>query len=263
MNINQLECLIHQRIENVKDNFCISIHTDEGSIVSNASKKIRAASIVKLPILIETYRQIEKDLLSLERLVYVEKDMMVNGAGIINYLTNSHVYSYENLMELMIIISDNTAANILLDTVGMENVNKLNTLIGCKNTQLERKFMDVQAQESGLDNFISAEDTMLFLKLISNKNTIINDNSRSQIMKMMLNQQFKHKLPKKFILDDQIDIHHKTGELPGLEHDAAIIKYRGKTLHAAVLSSGWENNAIAQEYIADIGSLLVNYLKSG
>ena len=259
MNFTQLEKAINLQISEVRQSLSIAIHTQDGHIHINAAKKRKAASLAKIPILIEAFRLMEKNELTPEKLIFIEKPAMVGGSGVISYLSDSNIQSYRNLLELMIIVSDNTASNLLLDTIGMDNINKLAQRLNCKQTIMKRKFMDKQAQLDGHENHTSAKDMITFLKLISESNDFLTDRSRKQMLAILSNQQFKNKLAKNINEADQIKIYHKSGELQGVEHEAAIYKYREKKAEVAILSEGWTRNGSAQYYIAEIGRLLIEY----
>ncbi len=263
-NVNhaQLEADIRTIISKTIDKFSIFIRTDDGTIAINAYEPRKAASLVKLPILIEAFRQLEADQFRADTLVYIEQDMKVGGAGVINYLTSSNVYSYKNLMELMIIISDNTAANIILDKVEMNQVNVLAKHLKCENTLIQRNFMDTVSQSAGFENYTSASDMCHFLTIIVNRGKTINDNSRSQILEILSNQQLEGKLASYLPFDSDVKLYHKSGELNGIEHDAAIFQYQNRRVEAVVMSEGLENNGIGKRHIADIGKLLIDYITS-
>ncbi|WP_188454723.1 serine hydrolase [Virgibacillus oceani] len=261
MNFNQLKSSIQNLVHDAIDNFSIFIQTKDGTITINAYEPRKAASVIKVPMLIEAFRQIENNIFNPNALVYIEDDMKVGGAGIINYLTNSNVYSYKNLLELMIIVSDNTAANLILDKIGIHNVNGLSSMLECRHTHIGRKFMDQEAQQKGLENYTSAFDMFQYLRLAREPNNIINEDTRKQILTILSHQQLKEKLPYYMIDEDNLNIFHKTGELPGVEHDAAIVNYREKTVYAVILTEGFENNSHGKTSIATIGKYVIDYMK--
>lgn len=261
MNFNQLEMDIQKTTQHVSENLSIFIRTHEGEITINATHQRKSASVAKLFILAEAFRQVERKTFSLDKLVYIEKESIVGGSGIINYLTDTPAYSYRNLLELMIIVSDNTASNVLLDIIGIENVNGFAKHIGCQHSLMERKFMDQDAQINGFENYTSAQDMILLLDLFSESSGFFTESNRHQMLNILSNQQLNDKLPKHIMDDEQVKFFHKTGELPGVEHDVAIIKYADKTIEAAVLSEGWETNGPGQKYITEIGRLLIDYIK--
>lgn len=209
----------------------------------------------------EGYKQIENRRLHPESLVYIDHHMRVGGSGVIRYLSNGYIGSIQNMLELMIIISDNTATNVLLDRLQLDKVNTFLKSVHCKETEVERKLMDEKAKAAGLDNYTSARDMVLLLKLIFEDNHLFSQNSRLHMLKILGNQQFAHKLPLYLEEKHGVKFYHKTGELNGVEHDAAIVECKGRTLYAAVLSEDMHPNAKGQQHIAAIGRLLIEYMK--
>lgn len=262
MNFDQLYTGIHDLIGNVTDKISIFIRTRDGDIKINETRPRKAASVAKLFILTEAFRQSENGILSLDEPAYIEQKSMVGGSGVISYITNLPVFSYRNLLELMMIVSDNTASNILLKKVGMKNINNLVRQIGCSESKIERHFMDSKAQADGHENYTSAHDMVSLLRLFTETNDFITKASQMEIREILLHQQLNDKLPKYQDEDDQVNFYHKTGELQGVEHDVAIIKYKEKTIEAAILTEGWEDNGSGQQYIVAIGRLLSSYIIS-
>ena len=260
MSILHLEKRIRETIKDDRDRFFIAISTDEGTIQLNADQQVRAASVVKVPIMIEAFRQVEAGSVDPDQQIDIDEGSKVGGCGVIKYLTRSNRFTFRNLLELMVIVSDNTAANLVLDKVGMNSVNQLFEQLGCRNTQIERKFMDAEAIEAGRDNYTSASDMVTLLKVIGETNALISQSSRSQMLDILSRQQFRQKLPCYSDPDSGVRFYNKTGEIPGVEHDVAIVQ-RGKArIYAAVLTQGWQNNGMAQQYLAEIGKHLIAYM---
>lgn len=260
MNFLEMKAAIDELLKDTIDHFSIYIQTKDGDISINAYEPKRAASTIKIPILIEAYRQIQSKTIQPDALVYIDNEMRTGGSGILNYLTNSNVYSYKNLLELMIIVSDNTAANIILDKLGSYSVNELATAIGCHHTKLRRKFMVEHSPE--LDNYTSANDMVKFLHLIEDDNDLLSPASRLEIKTILLNQQFNEKIPFFIEHNEKVLIYHKSGELPGIEHDVGFLTYKNKKVYMAVLSENWPNNGIGKDYLAAIGKIVLKYIKS-
>ncbi|GAB3792736.1 serine hydrolase [Virgibacillus kimchii] len=261
MDLKELNERIGQEIKGVDNHFSIYVETEEGSISVNASKKRRAASLIKVPILMEGYRQIQNNELHPDTLVYISKKMRVGGSGVISYLSSGHIGSIQNMLELMIIVSDNTATNVLMDKLHIDKVNALAGSLGCKETLIERNLMDKDAQAAGLDNYTCARDMVLLLKAIYEKNDLFSRKSRNGMLNILANQQFTHKLPLYKQENDGTQFYHKTGELEGVEHDAAILKAGDRILYAAVMSENMYPNAKGQQHISRIGRLLLEYIK--
>ena len=165
------------------------------------------------------------------------------------------------MLELMIIVSDNTATNVLLDKLHIDKVNALIQSIGCTETIVERRLMDREGQAAGLDNYTSAKDMVLLLKSINENNDLFNRQSQLHMLDILGNQQFTYKLPLYGEEKDGVRFFHKTGELEGVEHDAAVMKANGRTIYAAVLAENMYPNAEGQRLISEIGRLLIAYIK--
>ncbi|GAA0606637.1 serine hydrolase [Virgibacillus siamensis] len=262
INFSELTSGISDLLQDSFSNFSIYITTDDGEIKINENVQRKAASLAKVPILLEAFRQIEKNNLQANQTVSIEDNMKVGGSGVITNLTGVKSLPYINLLELMIIVSDNTAANVVLDSVGIESVNQLSETLNCNNTVLQRRFMDAEASLHGNENWTSAADMITFLKMIGETNLLISAECRTSIFRILYQQQFRDKLA--FYLPETSDVHifHKSGELSGTEHEAAIFKFQGKQLYAVVLSEGWENNGDGKKIIAKLGKLLITYIQS-
>lgn len=260
MHFNQLYNKINGLTKDVGDHLSIFIHTPDGDIKYNEGKKQKAASVAKLFILTEAFRQVERGSLNLNETVAIDRNDIVGGSGVIGYLTNPPPLRCHHLLELMMIVSDNTASNILLDKVGMENINVFVKQIGCQQSSINRHFMDTTAQAEGYENYTSAQDMVCLLNLYTKENSYLTEISRQHILTILSHQQLQDKLPKYANENDQVVFFHKTGELQGVEHDVAIIKSNHGMIKAAILTEGWKINGSGQAYIAEIGKLLIRYL---
>ncbi|WP_397538398.1 serine hydrolase [Rummeliibacillus pycnus] len=216
----------------------------------------RAASTIKIPILLASYLYLSS---KIDDIAVIHDRLIVEGAGVIPFLTGKLPFTYRNLMELMIIVSDNTASNALLHANTMEKVNQLMKYIGCEESKIERFFMDENAVIKGLDNSTTAKDMILMLQQIGESNSILNNEQRKDARRILGNQQFEDMLPA-YTFDEEIRYYHKTGGLTGVDHDVAIIEYQDKKIYAAVLTQGWEDGFTGKKCIAEIGKVIADYL---
>lgn len=261
MNLEQLKTSIRGEIHDTQAQYSVLLTSGEGSLAINEQQLRPAASLAKIPILIEACQQIESGRLHPDKLVYIEEEQFVGGSGIISYLTNSHIYSYMNLIELMMIVSDNTAANVLLESLKMEAVNQTIEQLGAKNTIVQRKFMDTKAQQEGLENYTTALDMVTLLKAISEeKNHYISSKSRKFMRSILAKQKLTNKLANFLHPSMPVTIFHKTGELCGIEHDAAILECKEERVYITVLSDHLPSNAEGQHTIAQIGKHAIDYV---
>ncbi|TWT04935.1 serine hydrolase [Planomicrobium sp. CPCC 101079] len=259
MAFTTLKKKIEERLLNVDSNYSMFIETEGQSISINPDKKMRAASVIKLPILIEGYRQIDNGEINAKvGIVWSEKDL-VGGSGVLADLTSVHELSLPDILMLMTIVSDNTASNLAIKHLSIEKINRLSEVLGCTNTILGRQFMDFEAAEKGLDNYTSARDMVLFLKE-AETGKILSEESKQQVKHALSQQQFVANLHGRFDENSEVIIASKSGSLEGVVNDVGIFEYRGMKVYAAVLLDNLPDNHTGQEIIADIGWYVYEYL---
>lgn len=258
MPFQQLVVECQKIINNYRDyQVSVAIVDGEQSFFYKEDQLFRAASTIKIPILLTSYLNLVDQL---DNVATIPEELIVEGAGVIPFLTGKLPFTYRNLMELMIIVSDNTASNALLHHNSMHQVNRFMQKIGCKDSKIERYFMDEVAVRNGLDNYTTAKDMILMLQQIGERGGVLNNSQRSDALRILGNQQFEEMLPA-YTFDEEIHYYHKTGGLIGVDHDVAMINYRQKTLYVAVLTQGWNDGFTGKKCIAEIGKVIVDYLK--
>jgi beta-lactamase class A len=236
------------------NNGLIRIHIEgKESIQINSFIKQRAASTIKLLLAIETFRQIDEGNFALTSVIQRTEKNAVGGAGVLGALPLLVHIKVEELLTLMIIVSDNTATNELISLVGFEKINECAKNIGLKKTVLNRYMMDAAAVKRGMDNYTCASDVIKCLREIYEGN-FLQKSSREKIMRMLELQQFQHKLPAR--IGSAFQVANKTGELRGAEHDSAILIRGKERYYAVVLIDGLSDNEQGRRLIADIGYLL-------
>lgn len=240
---------------------CYLIKSGENQVAFNERIQLRAASIIKLFILAAAYYEEERGSLDLSKQVNIPGPDMAGGSGVISYLSDKQTYTYQQLLELMIIVSDNTATNALIDFIGLDSIQDFIEKIHCKDTTLERKLMDEKAIKLGLENVTTCYDVMLLLDLFTEDNNILPEHRRQQVLATLENQQFNSKLTAFSSYDSDIRTFNKTGELTGAEHDAAIFQTADKLLKAVMLTKGWTNNGKGQQFHQASGAHIYHYLK--
>ncbi|MBF7128997.1 serine hydrolase [Pediococcus pentosaceus] len=196
--------------------------TDSTEEVVSNSKAQRAASNIKLFILITAYQQVNEGKLNLNDKYTLKDSDKVNGTGEIRNMSSVTEISIQDLLEDMMEDSDNTAANIVIRQLGgMNKVNAQIKKIGAKDTKLERMLMDMDALKDGKDNYTSVADLGMVLKKIYNHQMVSTkyDNAMLDILKKNNNHtKLPHDLP------EEATVYNKTGEFDdyGVENDAAI-----------------------------------------
>ncbi|MEW6217720.1 MAG: serine hydrolase, partial [Candidatus Bipolaricaulota bacterium] len=191
-----------------------------------------SASVIKLAIAWEAFREAEAALLHLDETVSIPPGAAVGGTGVLQLLSPRLSLTWRDLVTLMLVVSDNTATNLLIDRLGFDAINATARSLGLTQTVLQRKMMDFAARASGRENYMSAADAARLLAMLAagahrqddassgGQEARLSPDSGKELLAILERQQFNHKLP---ALLPPVRCAHKTGELPGLEHDAGIV----------------------------------------
>ncbi|WP_409291912.1 serine hydrolase [Peribacillus sp. SCS-37] len=236
------------------------IEIDGAAAVWNGGAVMPAASLIKLPIMLAAFRLNEQGRLPLGRRMNIPLSQKAGGAGVLHILSEETSLSVKDLLALMIIVSDNTAANMMIDLIGFHEINKVILEAGMKDTVLSRKMMDWDAINEGRDNFTTAQDIVICLKAFS-EGSYLSQESSAAAMKIMQSQQFIDKLPSGMDLE-KVHAANKTGELPGAEHDCGIFSYGDRRAYAAVLTDRLQKKEDGREAISRIGKVLYQHITS-
>ncbi len=125
------------------------------------------ASAIKIPILMEVFKQAREGKLKLTDMMWVEKSKQVGGSGVLFELGDkTSQLSVRDLCVLMILLSDNTATNMLIDLVGMGNINKTLVSLGLKQTKVQRRMLDQAASVRGDENLSSPAEAARIMELL-------------------------------------------------------------------------------------------------
>ena len=231
---------IEKIISQVKGNVCINFYdlNKNNGFSINGDKKVLSASMIKLLILAELMKKDSENKFSLSDSIMIANFMKTGGDGVLKELNIGHHFTLKELATLMIIISDNQATNILIDFLGMENINLLGKELGLKESFLGRKMMDTEARKNGYDNYTCADDISLLLKLIYQEK-LINKEASQLMLDILLRQQQGERLQR--YLPSDIKIAHKCGDLDDLENDGGIIWIGDRIYILVVLTSRMSN----------------------
>lgn len=231
---------IEKIISQVDGKVCINFYdlNKNNGFSINGNEKVLSASMIKLLILAKLMKKNSENKFSLSNTIMIANSMKTGGDGILKELNAGHHFTLKELANLMIIVSDNQATNILIDLLGMENINLLGKELGLKESFLGRKMMDTEARKNGYDNYTSADDISLLLKLIYQEK-LINKEASQLMLEILLKQQQGERLQR--YLPTDIKIAHKCGDLDNLENDGGIIWFEDKVYILVVLTSGMSN----------------------
>ncbi|WP_163380049.1 serine hydrolase [Cyclobacterium sp. SYSU L10401] len=228
----------------------LQVQNETGDILfqQNSDKSIPSASIIKIPILIALMEKVENEAVNLDSLYTLQASDKVGGAGEMQHLPEGSRLTFRYLAEEMIRISDNTATNILIRTIGMDYIQQWLSKHGYKATQLNRFMMDFKAIEAGRQNYTSPKEINEILLNLWN-GAWLKEASKEEIMHWLKGCADNSTIPSRLPTDTIVA--HKTGTLDYVRGDAGLI-LGDKPL---ILSVFVENFQSMEEAEAAIGKI--------
>lgn len=180
----------------------------------------QAASVIKIPVMIELFRRFEEGSLKKEDLVPINPEDKLPPCGALTFLHNGIQVTLLDICTLMIVYSDNTATNILIRLLGIDQINQTLKELNCEVTRLNRFLFDEESSAKGIQNYISPIEISHLLELMYQR-VLISPAASDEMLSILKNQQINSKLP--FFITDSTKIAHKTGEDDGITHDVGIV----------------------------------------
>jgi beta-lactamase class A len=235
-------------------------------LLINPDENFHAASTMKVPVMMEIFRQAAAGKLSLDARIPIKNDFTSIVDGSHYSLTadgdsESSLYgrvgqteTIRELLRLMITVSSNLAANLLIERVTPERVMDFMHSIGANNIRVLRGVEDGKAFEKGLNNTTTARDLMIILRRIAERRAI-SEKASDEMIKIMLDQKFNEGIPAG--LPKDVRVSHKTGSITKINHDAAIVYPPDRKPYVlVVLTRGIEDEKLAHKLIADVSRLV-------
>jgi beta-lactamase class A len=168
--------------------------------------------------------------------------------------------SIAELINLMIAESDNTAANMLIDRMGMGYLNDSFQRLGLKDTNICRKMMDFVSRRLGKENFTTASDISLLLERIY-QGRLINKGYSGMCLAYLKKQKIRDRIPRE--LPAETEIAHKTGLERGICHDAGIVFTPAGNFLICVLTKHRQKTArTAKDFIAQLALKTYYYYRA-
>lgn len=230
---------------------------DTNSYVSIDSNKIYpAASIIKLPVLIQLYKSVEAEQFGLSDSMFLTEYYRSPGSGNMQYHQAGRQYSIYDLAKVMIQDSDNTATNMLMAKIGsMNDINAALKSWGIKHTHVQTWLPDLTGT-----NYTTAEDMAQMLYNISeDTNSFLNVNSQSDIINIM--GKVKNTSLIKAGLPEGVDFIHKTGDIGTMLGDAGIVYLpSGQRYIVVILAKRPHNDVNGRLYIQEASKIIYNYM---
>jgi len=237
---------------------CVAIkHLATGETFFHRPQEVvPTASLIKFPVMIEYYRQVDAGKLSGDRMVTLTQEDKVPGSGILtDHFANSSVLPLETINHLMIAFSDNTATNLVLDQIGIANVAKNMQQLGLPETQIHSKVFrrdtsiaQDRSQKYGLGSTTAADMLSLLEQLHARK--LVSPEASERMLAHLLSCDDKTKLLR--FLPKEIKGYHKTGAVNESRTDAGLFETPSGWIAMVCLTSENQDKSWGDSNAAEI-----------
>jgi len=237
------------------------------SLLVSAGKRFHAASTMKVPVMIQVFRDRDAGTLSLDDSLLVHDSFrsIVDGSPFaVDKSDDSDSTLYElmgrrvpvrQLLELMEIVSSNLATNLLIERVGAARANATAHALGADSILVLRGVEDGLAYRAGRNNTTTARDLGVLLAAVA-QNRAASPAACAEMLAILARQHFKEGIPAGVPPD--ATVYHKTGWIGQVVyHDAAIVQRGDRRRYVlVVLTGGIQQDTVAYDLVADVSRLV-------
>jgi beta-lactamase class A len=227
----------------------------------NGDHYFHAASTMKLAVLLGVFRQIERGELSLDSPVHVrnrftsivnQEPFMLDLARDADPDVYGHLGKTLTVRELaywMITKSSNLATNLLVDVVGIDNIQHALDELDIDGVRILRGVEDGAAFQAGLNNEVTANGLLKLLRSLADHKAY-SDSASEEMLKIMLDQQYRGGIPAG--LPKAARVAHKTGNISTVHHDAGIVYLADREPYVLVILTQFKAEAGRGTAVADV-----------
>ena len=248
---------VEQQLDGVLGVAILDLNSGQ-QILIRADEIFPQASSIKIAVLAELYHQAQQSAHGAsgkatlnDRYVLRAADIVPDSAILGGLTPGVSSLTNRDLATIMVAVSDNSATNVLIDRVGMDNVVRLTDSLGLAHTQLRRKMMDLQAAAQGRENISTPREMMELLEQLHSGKVI-----GAPLLDDFFNILATHKdswIPRD--LPEGLKIANKPGELEGVRNDSGIVFLKNRPYVICVMTTYLANERAGEEAIARISRL--------
>jgi beta-lactamase class A len=232
-----------------------------GHVVSAGEDTVfPSASLIKLPILCAAFQAVHEGKLSLSTPYTLIRADRHGGSGVLKMAPLGTVYTNRELLELMIVNSDNTATAIMVRQLGIDYLQQAFVKLGLQDTEIHEDGFRLTPHRVADDNMTSPRDMALLLEKIYQRQLVSADAS-DQMLDILKHQHLRDRLPRFLPIGWQIA--HKTGLLRKACHDVGIVFTPQGDYMICVLTAHDQTYKMAKRFIASMGRITFDCYQGG
>jgi beta-lactamase class A len=247
----KLEATVHDADAQLDGVMGVAIEdlTTGDHVFLRADEVFAQASSIKITVLAELYRQAQQGKLKLTDLYTVQASDLVPDSDIMGGLTPGVTrITLRDLATMMVAVSDNSATNVLIDRVGMDNVIAMLDSLNLPHTRLRRKMMDLEAAKHGRENISTPREMMTLLADIY-QGKVLNKEMTADFFKVLSTNKSSW-IPRDLPAD--VKIANKPGALEGVRNDSGIVFVEGRPYVICVMTTFLRNERDGEGAISKI-----------
>jgi beta-lactamase class A len=206
------------------------------------------ASTIKIAIVYELFKQAEAGKIHLDQVITLDRAKAVGGGGVLSQM-GTPALSVSDYAALMVMLSDNTATNVLIDLLGMENVTKRMAALGLTETKLRRHMMDAAAARRGDENVSTPDELVRLLETMVTSH----EDKAIALLKKPKTSNIRHGLP------PGVETADKPGELEGVRVDAGIVYAKNRPFVLCVMTTYLKSEAEGDGAIQEVTRAAYDY----
>jgi beta-lactamase class A len=242
------------------------------AIFINDREMFHAASTMKVPVLIEAFKQIDEGKFKLSDSIKVYnhfKSIVDSSTYHLDSTDDSYqkLYHYigkkrsiHDLLLHMIINSSNLAADIMIEKVGAKNITPTMRSLGADSILVVRGVEDIKAYQAGISDSTDARDLMILFEKLA-RGRVVSSQASKQMLTILKQQKHNEKIPAE--LPNSVQVAHKTGAITGVHHDAGlIILPDGHKYVLVLLSKNAPDGKKVTQMFADISKEVYDFVVS-
>lgn len=214
-------------------------------------------SAIKIPVLMEVYKQAAEGKFRLTDRRPVDRAHQVGGSGVLQHLGDgTSQLSIRDLAVLMVLVSDNTATNILIDLVGMENINRTMKSLGLEQTKVQRRMIDPAASARGDENLSTPAEAARIMEILY-KGEFLNREACDDMLSIL-------RIPKSGGINSglpaRVPVAFKPGGIAGVSTEWAIV-YLEHRPYVVTVMENYEIEGEASGAMKEISRALYDYYR--
>ena len=268
-----LKNTVQSQVDSIEGTVAVGFYNlsdPEDRLLINVDEKFHAASTMKVPVMIELFKQAHRGKINLDDSILLKNEFrsivdssvysmdITDDSDDIIYQQIGTKVAIKDLMHSMITVSSNLATNVLIELVNAKTVTATMQDLGAHHMEVLRGVEDQKAYEKGLSNSTTAKDLLLIMKAIAT-HTAGTQQDCIAMINMLKEQQFNDVIP--FYLPKEVSVAHKTGFISGIHHDAAIVYLPDDHSYVLVLlSKNLKDFDKGTEQLANISKTVYNYM---